>query len=338
MNCKGWEHLKVGDIIDVVAPASKPSKQLLEDAKTYLISKGLIPRIPEDIIDDNVEYFANNDSYRFEHLRDALLTPDSKAVWCIRGGYGSSRIVEDLMMLPKPEFTKLFIGFSDITVLHIFLQQFWGWSTIHGNVLSYMVSNKDNPQANLRTEDLVFGRIDKIVYTDLKPLNNYAFENRAIHNTTITGGNLALIQTSIGTEWHIDTKNKILIIEQVWDAAYRIDRALQHLKQAKIFEQAIAVIFGNMTAEVEKDEAERTMRFIHSFAEKLSIPAFSYENIGHNHITNEPIPLGTSCILQLCDEANNRLICKTGVNNFGYDDTYYEIFSQTSIGFSQSNG
>jgi muramoyltetrapeptide carboxypeptidase len=310
MNRK-WQHLQPGDIVDIVATSGTPSDEDIEIAKSYLVSLGLKPRIPEDMLDKNSYYFANFKEKRFKQLKEALYAPDSKAIWPIRGGYGAAHLIEDLKSLTRPEHTKLLIGFSDITALHIFFQQFWNWSTVHGPGLQHLGRNKESYERNKQTEDLIFGRIDKIKFLDLIPLNDLAKQAIFIINTTLIGGNLCVIETSLGTDWQIDAVGKILLLEEVGEAGYRIHRMLTHLKQAGIFDNVKAIIMGDMCYRLKEEKIEDCNKFINSFIEELNIPVLSYRRaIGHNPATNPCVPLGTHCHLTL--GTTGRLVCESG--------------------------
>ncbi len=131
---KRWPKLKPGDVVDVVAPGWKCSPKDLKLALEELKSWQLTPRVPKNIFAKE-SLFSNSDQERFMQLKRALLAKDSQAVWCLRGGYGSIRLIPYLAKLKKPSFCKAFLGLSDITSLHLFLNQYWNWSTIHGPLL-----------------------------------------------------------------------------------------------------------------------------------------------------------------------------------------------------------
>jgi muramoyltetrapeptide carboxypeptidase len=124
--------LELGEIVDVVAPSSKCHPSVIEKFKTILTSWGLQCRIPDDLFGDSLLY-ANSDEKRFAHLQNAILSADSRVIWCLLGGYGSTRLMPMLRQIKPPKQPKLLIGFSDITALHIFLQGQWDWPTLSGS-------------------------------------------------------------------------------------------------------------------------------------------------------------------------------------------------------------
>ena len=129
MNNKSWKFLQPGDVIDVIAPSSTvPSENLLEyytKIEEFFKKIGLIARIPNDLIVIDKDLFSANDlGYRAKHLIDCFNDKTSKAIWSIRGGYGAAKIIPFLEQTSPPKNTKLLLGFSDITALHLFLEKY----------------------------------------------------------------------------------------------------------------------------------------------------------------------------------------------------------------------
>jgi muramoyltetrapeptide carboxypeptidase len=188
---KTWVSLAPGDIVDVVAPASACSQDELKSAIEYLKELDLVPRIPKDLFDPSEPLLSNSDKYRYAHLKSALFAKDSKVIWCLRGGYGSLRLLPEISRLSRPKAQKLFIGLSDIASLHIFFTQKWGWHTVHGPMLGKLKTRTRQEQDEIN--DLVFGRKDQIEFSNLIPLNEPARKKKLI-NGHVLGGNLMTIQ------------------------------------------------------------------------------------------------------------------------------------------------
>jgi muramoyltetrapeptide carboxypeptidase len=307
---KKWEALKEGDLIDVIAPASAFSyPDLKEDLTSFINNLGFQARVPKNILVKGADAFsANTDKYRFEQLRDALYAEDSKAIWCLRGGYGSAKLTPNLTSLKPPAKAKAFIGFSDITALHIFLQQNWGWCTIHGKVLSQFLGPDKEVGDALDIKDLLLNKNPNIIYKDLVPLNVFAEQEHVIESSII-GGNLTIIQTSIGTNWQLNAHNKIILFEDVDERGYKIDRAFEQFIQSGILGGAKAILFGDFTGGLEKDGYSLCSLALNQAAKKMNIPVLSCPGIGHSMV-NKPIPLGTKVTLKLGN--NPHLICESG--------------------------
>ena len=92
--------LKKGDAIAVVAPASSPPPEVVAHVKSWIEKNGYVALVPDDLLKSET-YLANTDEYRFNHLKSVIMDPNVKAIWCLRGGYGCSRIIPDLMKLKK---------------------------------------------------------------------------------------------------------------------------------------------------------------------------------------------------------------------------------------------
>lgn len=311
MSNKSWSFLEPGDIVDIVAPSSSvPTDDLTKyykNARNILDKIGLVARIPSDLILKTEDPFsANTLDYRTSHFINALNDPTSKAIWAIRGGYGAAKLIPFLENLEEPIKPKLLLGFSDITALHLFINKKWHWPSMHSAVINQLIVN---PKFADELSPILFGQQQEIKYDQLIPLNDVARQSRLI-NAKITGGNLSLIQTSLATTWQIDSENKIVFIEEVGEKGYRIDRILNHLLQAGVFNNAKAVIFGEITTELEKDGTNLCPIAIRNFANTIDIPVLSLPIIGHNNIHNSPLPLGTSCQLVLGE--NYILTCPSG--------------------------
>lgn len=287
--------LNPGDSIDIIAPATGCSKQDVETVKNLVTSWHLIPRVPTDLFGEDL-LCINSDEKRFAQLKDALFNTESKAIWCLKGGYGCARLIPELEKLAKPTQPKLLIGFSDTTVLHLFLQQKWNWQTLHGPGARQVALETIDDNSIQEIKNIIFGN-QKIIKFKLSPLNKAAKKNISI-DSIITGGTLSLIQTSLGTSWQIDSKNKILFLEDCNERGYKIDRMLQHLKQASVFSDIKAVIFGNFIGGQEPEGFSLVDKVLQRFAEENNFPVLSCPDIGHGKV-NRPLPFGTSANLTL---------------------------------------
>lgn len=298
-----FNFLKPNDRIDIVAPASvcQAHENAIPAVKKILTEWELTPHIPEDIYGPDL-LCANSDEKRFSFLKDALLNDQSKAVWCLRGGYGCTRLIPQLLKLPKPKYQKLFIGMSDVTALHIFLQQQWAWPTFHGPSARQIATGTVQADNIAEIKNLIFGNIKTLEYKNLQPLNNLAKQTQILTGD-ITGGNLCLVQASLGTAWQINTKNKILFLEEVNERGYRVDRMLEHLHQAGIFKNITAVILGDFIDGKEPDGSSLIDPVLQRFADTVDFPVLRCLGIGHGNF-NRPLPLGINSALMLGPNPN----------------------------------
>jgi len=276
--------LLINTPINVVAPATGADNKILSNLKNI---KGLDLNIPHKCFGKGeLPFLASTDDTRFNCLKDALFDDSSNVIWSLRGGYGSARIISDLQKLPKPDKEKIFIGYSDMTALHLFLSQEWGWKTIHGSNIYDLTKPEKDPNNFTKIATIINGKIKQVTINNLLPLNDIAKLNKPISGK-LTGGNLTMVQTSIGTNWQIQTTDKILFLEDVNVAAFRLDRSLLQLKQAGLLQNVKAIIFGSF----DKD-SDAVILVLRNFANSLKIPVFKTNRFGHEKI-NDPIIYNT---------------------------------------------
>ncbi|WP_419419191.1 S66 peptidase family protein [Legionella sp. D16C41] len=290
-------HLTPGDTVDIVAPSSRCHPSVIEKVKVLLLSWGLYAHVPPDLLGENLLY-ANSDEKRFFHLKNALLNPHSQVIWCLLGGFGATKLLPMLKQI-KPTTLKLLIGFSDITALHIFFQGQWGWPTLSGPSAYQVSLNRVSENSVKLLKDILFGNTTLLRYEKLIPLNNLA-QDKQIITAPIIGGNLHLIQASLGTFWQPAIANKILFIEEFNERAYRIDRVLAQLEQAGLFRHAKAILFGDMIDKGEPNGQFLVKEVIQEFAAQCTLPVLQISNIGHGPINN-PLLLGYLANLYMGD-------------------------------------
>lgn len=283
--------LKPGDSVEIIAPASRCSDQRLKEIIELLTSWQLSCIVADDIFGDDL-LCANSDIYRSKSLINALQNTDSKAIICARGGYGSMRLIPELTHILPPRLPKLFVGMSDITALHLYLQTQWLWPVIHGAA----AVDKFSPDSIASLKGILFGEIGHIELFGT-PLNSLA-EQEYVIEASMTGGNLSIVQAGVGTLWELKGKNQIIFLEEVGERGYRIDRMLEHLRQANIFKNAAAIVFGDFIEGKEPDGSSLIKPVLERFAENCDIPVVQIAGVGHGY-TNFPIPLGTVSKLQL---------------------------------------
>ncbi|KTD06721.1 S66 peptidase family protein [Legionella jamestowniensis] len=281
--------LKEGDLVEIIAPASRCTDKHLADLKELLVSWGLNCHIDDAIFGDDL-LCANDDTQRFSALKKALENPETKAIICARGGYGSLRLIPELTKL-SPPVPKIFLGMSDITALLLFFERQWQWPSIHGA----LAVDKFSSESTEAVRAMLFG-LNEIRFVG-KPLNKLAEKPVSLH-TSITGGNLSLVQASTGTNWQIDAAGKIILLEEIGERGYRVDRMLTHLLQANVFKDAAAILLGDFSGGAEPDGSTLIQPVLERFAHDCGVPVIQVSGIGHGFI-NFPVPLGTPVVLDL---------------------------------------
>ena len=236
------DYLKSGDTIAIIAPSGvlNNRNQAIENAKKLIIEWGLVPIIGKNIYKKNY-HFAGNDKERFDDLQWAFDHKNIKAIWCARGGYGSIRIVDKLNFDQFKKYPKWLIGYSDITVLHNKLNNL-GFETIHGMMAVNMEENQKEIIESIESlKNCLFGKLKSY------HINNNKYNRIGKSSGILVGGNLTLLASQLGSNSEIDTKNKILFIEEIGEYKYHIDRMLQSLKRAGFFDNCNGVIIGDMS-------------------------------------------------------------------------------------------
>ncbi|MES3039061.1 MAG: LD-carboxypeptidase [Bdellovibrionota bacterium] len=274
-----WQPLKEGDIVDVIAPGSATDRASLERVKKFLASWGLKARVPKDILKPYM-FHASPDEIRQTHLLNALRAKDSKAVWCLRGGYGSIRLLPELSRINKVK-PKLFIGLSDISSLHLLMNDEWNWATVHGPVLDRAARGDLSPSQIKELRGLVFGQQKQIQFKNIKAVNESAKKVRRL-KAPIIGGNMVTLQSTFGTKFQPSLRNRLIFLEEIGERAYRIDRILEHLRQIPDFKFSSGVLFGTFTDCKEPDGKNLIPATIKRFAAGTTVPVFTGIVAGHD--------------------------------------------------------
>lgn len=224
----------------MVVPARKVDAELLRKGVKVIESWGLKIKMGRHCFSADNHYLAASDEARMADFQSMLDDDKVQVIFCARGGYGTTRIVDQLnfeKFLQKP---KWIIGFSDITALHLKLHQL-GAESIHG----CMPVQFSKPEYDDSVEDL-----RKILFQERRiSITAQVHECNRIGEATgqVIGGNLSLIADSMGTPTAPDTNGKILVIEEVDEYYYKIDRMMIQLKRAGKLSQLAGLVVGHMT-------------------------------------------------------------------------------------------
>ncbi len=298
-NIKQWQCLEPGDIVDVIAPSSGTDFKTLKRSLKFIESLGLQARYQPGIFGSDL-LCASSDENRYIQLKKALEAKDSKVIWCLRGGYGASRLLPMLSRLKQPKLPKLIVGYSDITHLHAYVNYKWQWPSLHASMLEEVVDKSVSKKELNDLKNILFSHKKNVIYKNLKPLNDQAKESKLIRST-VTGGNLTIILASLGTPYQAHAKGQILAIEDIGERGYRVDRMLVQLQQAGYFNGIRALIFGDFVGGVEKDSKALWKDVQKRFAKSVNFPVLKNLPLGHS-TKQRPVPLMTRAKLQLGDK------------------------------------
>jgi muramoyltetrapeptide carboxypeptidase len=249
-------------------------------------------------------YLGGTVQERVDDLHEMFRDPSVKAVFALRGGYGSAQILDRIDYNLIRANPKIFLGYSDITAMHLAIHQKTGLVTFHGPVVLSHFTNYT--QEHFRKALFAKAPVGRVTNPDesnpLRPEHTLRAVRGGKARGPLVGGNLTLISTTMGTPYEIDTRGKILFIEDVDEEPYRIDRMLTQLRLAGKFEAAAGIIFGECADCKPKDykpsfNSTFTLGELEDqFFADLKIPVLAGLTIGH---TNDQLtlPLGVSATL-----------------------------------------
>lgn len=280
-------HLQKGDTVGLVALSSPAQPEKLGDAIAFLEELGL-NYIIGDTIQAKHDYLAGSDEERLAEFHEMVRNPEVKAIFCVKGGYGSARIAEKIDYGLLEENPKIFWGFSDLTYLHCAINEYANLVTFHGPLLM-SVGRIDDLSKKMFLQ--LFSPMELQYTEDISPLTTIA---PGVARGEIIGGNLRRLVNTLGTKFEVRTEGRILLIEELGETIPNIDAMLQQLKQARKVEQLAGVVIGSFT-QIEADEAALLTLMKDYFAD-LGVPVVAGFKIGHDS-TNIAIPLGVDAIL-----------------------------------------
>lgn len=291
--------LRVGDLIGLWAPASAIKNGQLNTAIKQLESLGFKVRVGK-YAEKTVGSFAGSDNERVEDLNRMLADIEVKAIWCIRGGYGLTRMLPSLNKRALIHHHKLIIGYSDVTALHNYMARL-GLISIHGQVSGAQFS--ESIWTNL--DKVVSGNLSQTIIQSKNPEIGFTIAGGSVTGR-LTGGNLSLLSALAGTPYLDSFANKVVFIEDVGEKPYSVDRMLTQLLQATDLSKANGIALGQW-ADCENDEDDHkswTLRqVLEDRLKPLGIPVCFGLPFGHVK-ENMAMPM----LLKVKLDANSRTI------------------------------
>ena len=288
--------LKFGDTLGFIAPSGDVRTEgAIERAVKETERMGFKVKLGESA-GQKYGYLSGTDEIRARDINHMFADDEVDAIVCLRGGYGAMRILDQLDYELIARHPKIFMGFSDITALHIALLNRCGLTTFHGPMAAANwagsplddFSRESMYRALMSTEPV--GELRNPEGDQRQTVNPGQAEGRLV------GGNLMLIVSSLGTPWEIDTKGRIIFIEEVGERTYCVDRMLTQLRLAGKFEDCAGVVFGDFAdCPVEYPEFGLTLEeIIRDVVAPSGKPIFSGLRCGHC-TPKLTLPFGVKC-------------------------------------------
>ena len=258
--------LKPNDKVIVLSPSGRVNEEQVCENSKLLESWGLKVEFGRHTFDIHNK-MAGKDADRLSDLQNALDNPEIKAVFCSRGGYGLVRIIDQLDFSKFLNNPKWIVGFSDVTVLHNQLNNL-GIASVHAPMVN---SYHSTPQVAL---DSLKSALFKKEYQLETPFKN----------DEIVGGNLAIIYSLLGTDSDINTDNKVLLIEEIGEYAYNIDRMIHGLKKAGKFNNLKGLLVGQFSGTKDDEFGYSVKEIIENCTQEYDFPI--HYNIPVGHVDN----------------------------------------------------
>jgi len=311
------KRLEKGDTIGIVAPASQASDRTGIDKSKEALEKLGYRVVIGTHARNKRGYLAGSDEERLSDLEEMFANPEVKAIFCLRGGWGSARLLRALDFDIIRTNPKIFVGFSDITMLHLAIHSLTGLVTFHGPMMTSHLIKEDCPEF---TRDSLWRMI-----TEPAPFESILMKEGEKPRTLVPGqvegkligGNLSIIVTTLGTPFEIETRGKILFIEDVDEKPYRIDRMLTHLLNAGKFENVAGIVCGEFSGcEPDKKEGEEPTQSVEDVLrdrlEPLCVPLAMGFPFGHVDAT-ATLPVGVNARLEAGEEFADLIILSPAV-------------------------
>jgi len=296
--------LRPGDAIRVIAPASPMNPDLLRQGIAELERLGYTVHHDARLLARD-GFFAGTTADRRRELLNALREPDTRAIIATRGGYGSGYLLDatpewDAIRTTPP---KLFLGYSDVTSLQVFLWRKFGWVSLYGPMVAAGLDHgADAPEGyNAASFAHAISETQRGWAIELQATTLAAGQAEG----TLLGGCLTLVEMTLGTPWELDTRGAILVLEDRGMKPWQVDRALTHLRQAGKLAEIRALLFGDFP-DCEPPAGTASVKdVVAQVCAPLNVPITWGAPIGHTPKPLLTIPLGVRA--RLVAENSGRL-------------------------------
>ena len=269
--------IKKGDTIGIVAPSGPFKDITLDEVEKVLNNLGYNVKFAKSCYGSYKGYLSSEDKVRARDIEDMFFDKNIDGIFCLRGGYGTTRILDLIDYNIIKNNPKFFVGFSDITALHIAFNKYADLVTFHGVMAG----------TSYKWDEFTYNSLINALNNNINKFENP--NNEPIYTVVkgectgeLIGGNLALITSSIGSKFEIDVKGKILFIEDVGESIYRLDRMLTQLSLAGKFDDCVGIVFGDFCdCNKENDDDFEILELIEDRVSKYNKPCIYNLKSGH---------------------------------------------------------
>ncbi len=298
--------LKEHGCIGLVCPSSCISSERISACRDTIESMGYSVKLADNLDINYGGYMAGTGQIRGEWINRMFADPEVDAIFCVRGGDGSSRIMEYLDYELIRNNPKIFVGYSDVTNLHLALNQNCGLVTFHGPMVSSNMADGFDPES------------EASLFEALSADGSYTYKNpegfpikvlkEGKASGRLTGGNLSLLSASMGTPYEMDTKGRILFIEEVCEPMSKIEKWAYHLRNAGKLKDCSGILLGQFTKVDNADCPEYdVIKCLTDIFEGFDIPVLYNIQSGHGS-PMMTLPMGAVCNI---DTASQTIIFDT---------------------------
>jgi muramoyltetrapeptide carboxypeptidase len=297
--------LRTGDTIRILSLSSPVEEERVKKGRDVLADQfGFKVRLDEDEVFAKHGFFAGSAEARCAALKLAIAEPDTRAIFCTRGGYGSNYLLDCLHL--EGAAPKILCGFSDITSLHAYLWQKFHWVTIYGPMVAAGFDHGANAPEGYDQESFV------PALAESERGWSIALKGEAIRagssEGTLLGGCLNLVEATIGTEWELDTHGSILVLEDRAMKPWQVDKALMHLRHAGKFRGIAGIVLGDFPESDPPQGSESVRDVARRVLAPLGIPIVFGAPIGHTSRPMLTLPLGVQARLSADGEGKLEIL------------------------------
>lgn len=292
--------LAAGSTIGVVLPSGAPKEARVRRGVKVLERAGFRVKLDAEVLVPR-RYHRREDARRAESLMAMWSDPEVDGMIAGTGGYGAIRTLQYLDPEVFRHHPKVLVGYSDVTALHLWMWRVAGLRTIHGPTLDDLLSARV-PTVSSLVSALTLPQPDaRLGHGVARPVVPGRARGRLV------GGNLSLVQQSIGTPWEVPVDGSILFLEETKDPMSVADERLLHLRTSGLLRRVSGVVFGHLT--LDRSEAIEFHDFLLDLVSDLGVPVLMNFPAGHKH-PNVSLPLGTGM----------ELVCERDAGWLRYDE------------------